>query len=73
MDSLNLSSVPSVIEMSSLKRNERVAWLDRGRDYTRKEASRHRRTCGVLKCPNCNFLTYSSKEMNFQIKMKHSS
>ena len=44
-----------LIEMPSLKRNERVACLECGREYTRLHASRHRRTCGVLNCSNCNF------------------
>ena len=27
---------------------------------------RHHRTCGVLKCSNCNFYTYSSEELTDQ-------
>ena len=46
-----------LIEMPSLNRNERVACLERGRENTRLHASRHRRTCGVLKSSNCNFYT----------------
>ena len=58
--------------MPSLNRNERVACLECGRDYTHKDASRHRRTCGVLKCSNCNFYTYSSEELANHFKKKHS-
>ena len=57
--------------MPSLNRNERVACLECGREYTRKDASRHRRTCGVLKCSNCNFYTYSSEELTNHFKKKH--
>ena len=57
---------------SLLNRNERVACLECGRDYTHKDASRHRRTCGVLKCSNCNFYTYSSEELANHFKKKHS-
>ena len=71
---LNLPSILSLlIEMSSLNRNERVARLECGRDYTRLHASRHRRTCGVLKCSNCNFHTYSSEELTNLFNKKHSS
>ena len=52
--------------MPSLNRNERVAC------YTHKDASRHRTTCGVLKCSNCNFYTYSSEELANHFKKKHS-
>ena len=58
--------------MPSLNRNERVACLECGREYTHKDASRHRRTCGVLKCSNCNFYTYSSEELANHFKKKHS-
>ena len=58
--------------MPSLNRNEWVACLECGRDYTHKDASRHRRTCGVLKCSNCNFYTYSSDELANHFKKKHS-
>ena len=53
-----------LIEMSSLNRNERVACLECG-------TSSHRRTCGVLKCSNCNFYTYSSEELTYHLKKKH--
>ena len=43
-----------------------------GREYTHKDASRHRRTCGVLKCSNCNFYIYSSEELANHFKKKHS-
>ena len=56
--------------MPSLNRNERVACLECGREYTRKDASRHRRTCGVLKCSNCIFYTYSSEELTNHFKKK---
>ena len=61
-----------LIEMPSLNRNERVACLECGREYTHKDASRHRRTCGNLKCSNCNFYTYNSKELANHFKKKHS-
>ena len=70
---LNLSFNFSVLfEMPSLNRSERVACLECGREYTHKDASRHRRTCGVLKCSNCNFHTYSSEELANHFKKKHS-
>ena len=62
-------SIP--IEMPSLNRNKKVACLEFGREYTRLHASRHRRTCGVLKCSNCNFYTYSSEELTNHFKKKH--
>ena len=51
------------MEMPSLDRNEKVACPEFGRDYTRIDMSRHPRICGVLKCSNCNFYTYSSEEL----------
>ena len=57
--------------MPSLNRNERIACLEYGREYIRFHASRHRKHCGVLKCSNCNFYTYSSEELNNHIKKKH--
>ena len=57
--------------MPSLNRNERVACLECGREYTHKDASRHCRTCGVLKCSNCHFYTYSSEELANHFKKKH--
>ena len=60
-----------LIEMPSLNRNERVACLECGREYTHKDASSHRRTCGVLKCLNCNFYTYSSEELFYHFKKRH--
>ena len=57
--------------MPSLNRNERVACLECGGEYTHKNASRHRRTWCVLKCSNCNFYTYSSEELANHFKKKH--
>ena len=57
--------------MPSLNRNERVACLECGREYTRLHASRHHRTCGVLKSSNCNFYTYSSAELTNHFMKKH--
>ena len=57
--------------MLSLNRNERGACLECGREYTLKDASKHRRTCGVLKCSICNFYTYSSEELANHFKKKH--
>ena len=57
--------------MLSLNRNKKVACLESGREYTRLHASRHRRTCGVLKCSNCNFFTYCSEELTNHFKKKH--
>ena len=71
---LNLPFILSLlIEMSSLNRNENVARLECGRDYTRLHASRHRRTCGVSKCSNSNFHTYSIEELTNLFKKKFSS
>ena len=56
--------------MPSLNRNERVACLECGREYTRKDASRHRKHCDVLKYSSCNFYTYSSEELSNHIKKK---
>ena len=61
------------IEIPSLNRNERVACLEYGIEYTRKDVSRHRNRCGVLKCSNCNFYTYSNEELANHIKKKHFS
>ena len=60
-----------LIEMPSLNRNERIACLECGREYTRLHASRPWKHCGVLKCSNCNFYTYSSEELTNQIKKKY--
>ena len=57
--------------MPSLNRNKKNACPDCGREYTCLHASRHRRTCGVLKCLNCIFYTYSSKELTNNFKKKH--
>ena len=57
--------------MPSLNRNERTACLECGREYTRKDASRHRKHCVVLKCSYCNFYTYSSEELTDHTKKKH--
>ena len=32
-------------------------------EYTRKDASRHRKHCYILKCSNCNFCTYAQEEV----------
>ena len=60
-----------LIEMPSLNRNEGVACFECAREYTHKDASSHRRTCGVLNCSNCNFYTYSSEELTYHFKKKH--
>ena len=71
-DILNLPFFLSLlIEVPSLKRNERVVCLDCGRENTRKDASRHRKHCDVLKCSNCNFYAYSSEELTNHIMKKH--
>ena len=57
--------------MPSLNRNERIACLECDREYTHKDASRHRRNGGVLKCMNCEFYTYGSEELNNHFKKKH--
>ena len=54
-----------------LNRNERIACLEFSTEYTRLHASRHRKHCGVLKCSNCNFYTYSSEDFDNHIKEKH--
>ena len=60
--------------MSSPK-NKIVVCLECARCYTRQNASKRRKNCGFLKCPNCNFNfhTSSSKEKNIHIKKKRSS
>ena len=58
------------IEMPLPNRNKRIACLECGREYTRKDASRHRKHCDVLKCSNCNFYTFSSEELTNHIKKK---
>ena len=58
------------IEMPLLNRNKIIACLECGREYTCKDASRHRKHCNVLKCSNCNFYTFSSEELTNHIKMK---
>ena len=50
---------------------ERFACLECGREYTRKDASKHRKHCGVFKFSNCNFYTYSSKELTNHIIKKY--
>ena len=62
-----------LIVMPSLNRNESVACLECGGECTRKDASSHRKHFEVLKCSNCNFYTYSSKELTTHIKKKHNS
>ena len=57
--------------MWSVNGNERVAGLECGREYTRKDASRHRKHCDVLKCSICNFYTYSIEELTNHNKKKH--
>ena len=57
--------------MSSLKRNKIVASLEFGSMC--QDVSKHRKTCGFLKCPSFSFHTYSSEELNVQFKKKHSS
>ena len=59
------------IGMASLNRNQRIACPECGREYTRLHTSRHRKHCGVLKCSNFNFYTYSSEELTDHIKKKH--
>ena len=71
LSSLVLQFFNLFIEMPSMNRNEKAANLDCGREYTRKDASRHRKTCGVLKCWNSNFYTCSSDELTNHFKMKH--
>ena len=58
------------IEMPLLNRNKRNACFECGREYTRKDASRHQKHCDVLKWSNCNFYTFSSEELTNHIKMK---
>ena len=62
------SQVLSLLEMPSLNRNERFACAEFGREYTRTDASRHRKHCGVS---NCLLYIYSSKELTYYIKKKH--
>ena len=52
-----------LIEIPSLKRNERATCPECGREYTRLHASRHRKHCGVSKCSNCNFYTQTARNL----------
>ena len=56
--------------MLSLNRNKRVACLECGREYTRKDVARHRKHCGVLKCSSCKFYTYNSEKLFNNFKKK---
>ena len=38
-----------------------------------KDASRNPKNCGISKCPNCNFHTNSSDELNVHFKNKQCS
>ena len=60
-----------LVEMPALNSNEKIACLECGREYTRKDASRHRNHCDVSKCSNCYFYTCSSEELTNHIKKKH--
>ena len=68
--------------MPSMNRNEIVACLECGRDYTRldlsstvtfQDLSRHRKHCDVSKCSNCNFYTHGSEELTNHMKKKQYS
>ena len=56
--------------MPLLNRNKRIACLECGREYTLKDASRHRKHSDVLKCSNYNFYRFSSEELTNHIKKK---
>ena len=60
-----------LIETPSLNGNEKDACFECGREHARLLALRHRRTCGVLKCSNINFHTYSSEGLTNHFKEKH--
>ena len=68
---ISFQLVSLLIEMPSLNRTERVECLEYGREYTRKDASRHRKHSGVSEFSNCNFYTYSSEELTNHFKKKH--
>ena len=58
--------------MSSLSRNERVE-LHPSEVLHPSNASKRRKTCGVLKFPISNFNNFSREELNIHIKKKHYS
>ena len=59
--------------MPSLNKNEKIACLKFGKEYTGEDASRHCKHCGFFKCYSCNFYTYSSEEFNNHIEKKHNN
>ena len=56
-----------------IEQKRKSACPEYAREYTYLHASRHRKNCGVLKCSNCNFYTYSSEELTNHNKKKHDS
>ena len=52
-----------LLEIPSLNRNEKVTCLECGREYAQKDASRHRRICGVLKCRTVIFIHIAARKL----------
>ena len=54
-------------------RNEKVKCKDCGKEYSRANAARHRKSCvrGVISCPECSYCAYNQQEMIFHTSKKH--
>ena len=66
----------TIIEISSLNRNEKVTCENCGTQTTKPNISRHKKRCsaGTLYCTQCsNFSTKSQNDMNYHIAKKHSA
>ena len=59
--------------MPAINRNEKLKCDDCGKEYSRANAARHRKSCvrGVISCPECDYCTYNQQEMNFHASKKH--
>ena len=66
---------PTFFQMPALKRNEKVKCEDCGKEYSRANAARHRKSCqsGIISCPDCKYFTNNKQEMNYHVAKKHSS
>ena len=60
-------------QMPALNREEKVKNVDCGKEYSRANAARHRKTSvrGFISRPVCNYCTYNQQEMNFHTIKKH--
>ena len=57
----------------SMSKNKKIGCSVWCRDAESEDASRQRKTCGVSKCPKCNFSTNSTRKLNIHIKNKRPS